>query len=520
MCELRAIGTELVATPLVPTPPISAVRARADRYTAVRRRRHALVASVVLGLTVTGITKLTMTPTVDTMRLVDNPNGLHDPGASSTTTAPPLPALDSAPGFLPSSGQDFNGDWGSMRRRSTGCPLRVDPTLPTIKVVIGFVASSTAPLGEPSPGDAVDRVVKGFNHTSSICGRAVELVREGDYANIPGDAVAVLGLPLDTRFDAAIADGRFERAGIPVVGGDGLSAVQHSSPVVYPVGTSAASLARIAAQHSVEQGARTYAVVHDRSRAFGAEAAAAFRDHVRRAGGTIKADIGLDPTDAGGGATSEEFGRACVNRACDVVFLAMLPETAASWLAANPHEPRLGTAALPTLLTSGFRDACAATSNDRCNGITAWTGFIPPFGRHATNLEALDAWSASWTDPSRGSAMVEAAVVSTRVLLEALLDTGPGVTRAKLRRTLDNTVFVSQVTSPLRWPSHGPRIGNGTAQAWQLFVETAKAPPTTAASTDAQRSNEEIQALQAWLSNILPQREWREVGTGWRTDPQ
>lgn len=532
MCELRAIGTELVATPLVPTPPIAAVRARANRYVAVRRRRNALVASILIGLTVTSITKLTLTSNVDAVRLVGDPGGPHAP-ETTTTTAPtvPLPALDAQTPFLPSSGQDFNGDWGSVRGRSMGCPPRVDPKLPTIKVVVGFVSPTTV-LGEPSPGDAVDRLVERFNHTSSICGRAVELVRDIEYTNIPGDAVAVLGLPLDTNLDAAIAGGRLDLKGIPVVGGDGLSAVQHSSPVVYPVGTSAAALARIAAQRAVEQGGRTYAVVHDRNRPFGVEAAAAFRDYVRRGGGTVKADISLDSSDARERGASEEFGRACVNRACDVVFLAMLPETAATWLAANPHEPRLGTAALPTLLTSGFADACAATSNGRCNGITAWTGFIPPFGRHASNLEALDAWTASWTDPNRGSAMVEAAVVSTRVLLEALLDAGPHVTRAKLRRTLDNMVFVSQVTSPLRWPSTGPRIGNGTAQAWQLVVGMAQAPPAMKASADPDKSPDEAQeqatresdenfrALDAWLRGVLPKREWREVGTGWRTDPQ
>lgn len=514
MCELRAIGTELVATPLVPTPPVSAVRARADRYVAGRRRRNALVASVVLGLTVTGITKMTLTSNVDAVRLVGDP-GSPTPRAetTTTTTAPELPSLDAEAPFLPWSGQSFNGEWGTLRKSGPTCPLHVNPKLPTVKVAIGYVPRSTF---EPSPNDAVEHVFQAFNNSASICGRAVELVRVVDYTDIPGDVVAVAGLPLDNALETAISDRRFEHMGLPVVGGDGLSAVHHSSPAVYPVGTSAAALARIAAHHAGEHGASSFAVIYDNTRAFGGEAAAALADHVRRTGGTLKASIGLDPTAAGDATKSAEFARVCANRGCDVVFLAMLPETAATWLMGNPHEPRLGTAALPTLMTSGFADACFATSNKRCNGLTAWTGFIPPFGRHAENLEAVAAWSPSWTEPRRGSAMIESAVVGTRVLLEALVETGPQVNRARLRRTLDNMEFVSHITAPLRWPRGTPRVGNANAQAWQLSVGTPDPPPAQGTDEAA------IWALQAWLSSSseLPGREWHEVGTGWRTDPQ
>lgn len=514
MCELRGIGTELVATPLVPTPPVTAVRARANHYVAVRRRRNALVASILIGLTVTGITKMTLTSNVENVRLVDEPGGPRAP-ETTTTTAPPLPALDTETPFLPSSGQDFNGEWGALRTGGTTCPLRVDPKLPTVKVAIGYVPQSTF---QPSPNDAAERVFTAFNNAGGICGRAVELVPVVDYTNIPADVVGVLGLPLDAALETAISDRRFESVGLPVVGGDGLSAAQHASPVVYPVGTSAAALARMAARHGWEQTARRFAVVYDSTRPFGREAAMALADYVTQAGGTMKASIGLDPAAAADNAKSEEFSRACANGACDIVFLALLPETAATWLMANPHAPRLGTAALPTVMTSGFADACFATSTNRCNSVTAWTGFIPPFGRHAGNVEAIHAWSTAWAD-QRGSAMIEATVVSTRVLLEALVESGPAVTRARLRQTLDQLVFVSQVTSPLRWPARGPRIGNPTAQAWQLAVETVNPPSAPQPSTREEDIEREVREKQAWLSTVLPQREWREAGTGWRTDP-
>lgn len=540
MCELRAIGTELVATPLVPTPPIAAVRARADRYIAVRRRRNALVASVVLGLTVTGITKLTLTSSVDTVRLVGDPNGPDAPATSTTTTTvAPLPALDADASFLPLSGRDFNGEWDSLRRnRAPQCPLRADPKLPAIRVLVGSVGSVGSVVGvagEPSPDDAVRQAIYSFNAQNSICGRAIELLREHDYTDIPADVVAVLGLPLDPELDAAVADGRFERTGLPVVGGDGLAAAHHSSPGVYPVGTSAAALSRLAARHGLSQGARTFAVVHDTTRPFGPEAATAFTDYVRQAGGDVKASIGIDPAGKPDPGHTKQYSLACGNRGCDVVFLALLPETAATWLAANPHAPRIGAAGLPTLLTSGFADACFATSADRCHGMTAWSGFVTPFGRHAHNLEALYSWTGGTAaTSSRGSAMTQAAVVSTRVLIEALLEAGPQVTRARLHHALQRLRFVSDVTPPMRWASHGPRLGNPYAQAWVLTAEhashaVAHSSDWAAGTSEQQgdyysRAPEHKGSEEAAPIPTKPdprfERQWRDAGTGWRSDPQ
>jgi hypothetical protein len=506
---LRAIGAELAATSLVPTPPLSAVQARANGYVAARRRRRsALALSVVVGLAMTGVLKLGMGPGTDAVRMVGTPPGDPEPGTTTTTLMPPgLSGLDSHSSFFPWSGQNFDGDWAAIPT-SKHCPAGPsNPQLPTIKIL----ANEPARFVSPSPHDAVETLFNDFNKASSICGRAIELV-ERSFRAIPKDVVAVLGMPFDSNLDAALGEGRFLRENIPVIGGDGLSAVQHESPIAYPVGTSAAALTRTAVQHAWEGGARTFAVVHDDSQPFGNESAAALAAHVTRLGGTVKASVALPADAMVDAAKSELFNRACANNGCDFVFLALLPHTADNWLMTNPSGARIEMSALPTLLTSSFAESCFRGSNERCHGMTAWSGFIPPFGRHADNMEAAYAWNLARRDRG-GSAMVEAAVVSGRVLLEALDSVRTNVTRESLRRALDEITVTSYVTSPLRWPRTTPRIGNPTTQAWRLVV------PNTADTITAEMVVTTIDKVSR-LQDPLPPREWHEVGTGWRTDPQ
>lgn len=524
MCELRTIGAELTATPLVPTPPLSAVQARANGYVAARRRRSALAMSIVVGLTMTGVIKLGMAPTSDAVRMVGTPPGdPESPATTSTTVAPPgLPGLDAGASFLPWSGQTFDGDWGSIPKRGAKCPVGpANPKLPPVKIL----AHRPSTVLSPSPTEAVEAFYRRYNEMGGLCGRALQLVDRG-FGAIPDDVVAVLGLPVDQVLDAAISDGSLARSGLPVVGGDGLSAVQHDAPFVYPVGTSAAALSRIAVKQAWERGARTFAVVHDATRPFGTESASAVNDYVRQLGGTVKVTIPLDAQEATSVTPSEAFGRACANQGCDFVFLALLPDLASDWLMKNPHVARIEMSGLPTLLTSAFADACFKSSNQRCDGITAWSGFIPPFGVHADNLEALYAW-----DPlgeGRGSAMVEAAIVGARVLLEALEATGPGLSRDSLRRTLDAFTFTSYVSAPLRWPQGAPRVGNPVSQAWRLTLDgvarTEDARKAAAQAADNGRAVAEDRPYD-WRNPDyptveLPKREWHEAGTGWRSDPQ
>ncbi|MBW3669656.1 MAG: ABC transporter substrate-binding protein, partial [Actinobacteria bacterium] len=409
--------------------------------------------------------------------------------------------------------------------KRAGCKW-IEPAVAGARKIKVLAHRPTTWLGidEPSPYDHVVRLIDDFNKRSSICGSAIELV-DSNLAEA-GDAVAVMGLPLDPVFDDAIADGRFERMAIPVVGGDGLAAHQHTSPAVYPVGTSAAALTRTAVHHAYGEGARTYAVVHDATNRFGSEAAEALKSYVNRLGGTVKASIAVDPVASTLATRSEEFSRACGNHGCDFVFLALLPGTALTWLSANPQPAKIRLAALPTLLTSGFADGCFKTGNEQCDGLTAWSGFIPPFGEHADNLEAAYAWSTQLDNSRKGSAMVEAAVISARVLLEAMIEAGPRLTRSSLHRALERMTFISNVTSPLQWSRQVPRVGNRYAKAWSLVVQhaahTAKRYRDRAEQTAQQQrlDGSAYSPVDTGDHAALPGREWHEVGTGWRGDPQ
>jgi hypothetical protein len=242
---------------------------------------------------------------------------------------------------------------------------------------------------------------------------------------------------------------------------------------VYPVGTSAAALTRMAAEHARANGARNFAIVYDKTSSWGREADESLADYVDRMGGTVKARIGVDPTSAGLGTESEQFRHACEGNACDFVFLALLPDTASTWFQLKPPGERVETAALPTLLTGKFPESCFSRNPDeaRCNGLTAWSGFVPWFGHDVDDVgQAVERRTAI----EKGSAMVESAMLGAGVLIDALQEAGPNVTRKSLRAALDNRRFTSYPVAPaLEWGNQLPRVGNPVAQPWRLTTDTA-----------------------------------------------
>lgn len=493
--DLRQFAAELIANPLVPVPPIEGVVARARHYRAARRRRQVGAGLCVVALALMAVARAGVgVGDRDSLRMVGNPRS-DDAPVTSTSSVPVFGEDATTLSTLPWSGQNFDGHWSTIRhQRARNCPI-----LPPRTADIEILAHdpSTTLRGE-GPIDGVERLVDGFNKAGGICGRAIRLVRQSvDTADL-GKAVAVLGMPGDEALDAAIADGRIARAGIPVIG-DGLSNIQHRSAHSYPVGTSADVLTRMAVEHARARGARTFAIVYDGRAAFGWESATSFERYVRSVGGTVKASVALDPSAPVYAAQAHALTTACES-GCDFQFLALLPETADQWLLGNPPTPRIELAGLPTLLSGGFAEDCFRTSNQHCNGLLAWSGFIPPFGPHSWNIEAEYAFG----DP--GSAMTEAAVVAGRVLLEVVEQLGPFPDHGSLRRALDAYTFTSYVAVPLRWPVGSNRIGNPVAQAWRLQVDGVVPSGTEPVAWD--------------VRNLpLAKRQWHPAGTGWVRDP-
>lgn len=537
-----------MATPLVETPPLEQVRARAHRYKAERRRRHALVSACMVGLLVTGVTFVGLDRTSHSVRMVGEPR--TDPGStpSPSTTIPDM--------TVDGSMDESTDSWFHEYDFRTLYPAEDRPRCPVDTGKIQQTKAFQVLYNRSSAPDAtlalarVERLVRAFNERGGVCGRLVELVdtRLDDPNPLPLDTVAVLGMPLDPKLDDAISSGRFEEERIAVVGGDGLAMDHHRSNRVYPMGTSAAALAKTAVQHSAANGARRFAIVYDKTTQFGREAAAAFSAQVVAVGGTTRASVGIDPT-VEHVLPSRQFKEACDNAACDVVFLALLPGTAATWLQFDPPAPRMETTGLPTLLTDSFSGPCVRTSNRRCNGLTSWSGFVPRFDedtsqRDIDTIDQLMAVSLHGTSdgpdldsagqptkdtmgerrakhglyapeleqPGATGALVEATVAGAHVLLKALLEAGPTATRSVVWETLEAESFTSRLPVSLRWGPDGLRTGNPVSQAWRLSIDSIGAHNVAGRS--------ECTTASTHTECLADTRVWRPVGTGWLQEPR
>lgn len=423
------------------------------------------------------------------VRMVGEPPSAEERGTTTTTV---VPSFGGDPGTFPTlpwSGHSFDGDWSHLRA-GRGCPA-VDPKAPPLKVLAGTGSLDSQPF------DAVDSLFDAVNKAGGVCGRVVHLVRGNvDTADL-SKYVAVLGMPLDDNLDAAIANGRIARSGIPVVSGDGLSQAQHRTRGVYPVGPSASAMARTATAHAKARGAKSFAIVYDANRTFGREAAESFDRYVRQDGGTVKASVALDPSANAYAPQVDRFTSACGVDGCDFVLLALLPETAQKWLATNPVKPRMQLAGLSTVLADGFTDHCMASSDRSCDGLVAWSGYVPRTGAQYWNAEAGYAYGYS-----NGSALRQGAVVAARVLYEALTVAGPHATSASLRRTLDAITFTSGITPALSWPR-----STSVSQAWTL--RSGGLVPRTSNPTAVNEAG----------THAVEGPQWYPVGTGWVRTP-
>jgi ABC-type branched-subunit amino acid transport system substrate-binding protein len=497
--DLRTAAAQLIENPVVPTPPIEGVVARARAYRAARLRRQMGAGAIVLALAVTAVVRAGIGGGgPDSLRMVGDPASNDSGGVHveypSTTSVP-------HPGYPERWQQhDWRREWDRLRStwHADDCPLELDRALPTIKVLANDVKPPT-PDEEPLFAVA-QKHFDALNLAGGVCGHALELVK-GTVQELGHrkDLVAVLGMPLDREMDDAIRDGLLDRVGLPLVGGDGLSEVQHQAHFVYPVGTSASALARTAVADARERGARNFSIVYDSTQTFGREAAEAFSRYVPER--MIKATIDIGLPGAGLATGSQRFQQVCGNRSCDFVFLALPPDTGDQWLQTRPAGARVETAALPTLLTGGMVESCFRTSNDRCNGLVSWTGFAPDIKRVETRwpLEKVE------LSATHGSAMSAAAELGADVLHNALQKLGPTVNRWTLRVALETGAYFADASQPqthLRWGRKLPRVGNPVARPWQLEVDDVVRWGAKVKAAYQASGTDFAEAIQAWADGV------------------
>lgn len=503
MVELRQAAAELIANPLVPVPPLEGVVARARAIKAARRRRQMGASVTLAALVVTAVVRagLLAGTANDSLRTVGNP-AADDSVVSGGV--PPLGDHTTVFPTLPWSGQSFEGDWSTLPDKRA-CPV-VREAKPELRVLLDDAVAWD--VGDDDAVEAVAQYFDAVNRAGGICGRHVKLVHDALRRADLQRFVAVVGLPLGDELDAAIAGGHIAKARVPVVSGDALTQAQHRSPLVYPVGPSAASMTRAAVDHGRTRGATSFAVVYDAQHAFGREAAAAFHEHVQRRGGTVKASIGLDATSTDYAVDARHLATACGSEGCDFVLLAVVADTAKQWLKTNPTKPRLQLAGLSPMLADGFTDHCATGDGRSCDGLVAWSGYRPLVGSERWDAEVSYAWGHTG-----GSALRQGGVVAARVLHQALRIAGPDATKADVQRALESMTFTSRVTPALSWAGGRFLDGHPVAQGWALRSDDLATVPTPGTTP------ERLATSTPPVHRLFGPAYWFPAGTGWVRDP-
>jgi len=329
-------------------------------------------------------------------------------------------------------------------------------------------------------------VINKTNRAGGVCGRRIELTTVNDSWDaargqqilrrfMEEDYFALTVVPSSEGLGQAIDSGDVEKAGIPVVGTDGMRINQYKSAWVWPVATATVSTMRIIAQHAYSKGARKFGIVWDQKFRFGIEGATAYKDQVKKLGGSVVADMPLDPDKPSYGTEAQTFNRACGtgNGNCEAVALLLVPSTALTWRNANSGE-NAGRAGKAPKLTYGhqtlFTDDFASACRDWCDGMIVWTGYnppIPPVDTKPGVAKFVADVRAERAGIDFRNQFLEGAYLGMSLFVDAVGGCSPELTRACLKNRLNSVEFKSDLSNSLKWTANA-RNANKTAQAFQI----------------------------------------------------
>ena len=316
---------------------------------------------------------------------------------------------------------------------------------------------------------AMEAIRNKVNREGGICGRQISIryVDDGWDASRGAQFIrsfiqeGYFGMPVGPSSEGlriVIDSGDIKRAGFPVVGTDGMLIDQYTDPWVWPVAVATASSARIMARNAYERGARTFAIVFDKNYRFGVEAASAFNNEVRRLTGKtvdgFNAENNCVRTFCGVLAGQPGYSNE-VNEVAsqDFDFLAMFlePQTALTWMS-TPGAPtadtsvhKQGVGLAQPLFTRDFAVNCQS----KCDQMWVWTGYKPPIENYADD-PAVKIYVADMrkTKPDADvyNAFAQGGYAGMQLLVEALKQVGPNLTRGRLKAVLDSINFNSGLT--------------------------------------------------------------------------
>jgi branched-chain amino acid transport system substrate-binding protein len=333
---------------------------------------------------------------------------------------------------------------------------------------------------------AMKAVIDKVNRAGGICGRRLELTvvndsfkpeqGQGYIRNFIEDSTGYFALPVVPSAEGLSASIRaklISKAGIPVVGTDGLRIEQFDDPWVWPVGSATVSTMRAMAKYAYDKlGARTFAIVYDSVYKFGIEGADAFAEQVNALGGQLVERRPLDPSRPSYSSDAQAFNEKCKNNKCDMVAMLLLPDAAKTWMAARPVPASKYTAGAQTLFTERFARDCVQAAGNLCSNLAVWTGYNPPIGaiasmpgvaQYVKDVRAMD------PGIDVQNQFLEGAYLGMSVFVEAVRRVGPELTRDRLKEVLDHMTYPSDLAPPLTWSS-GHHHANFRARAFAMVV--------------------------------------------------
>ena len=337
---------------------------------------------------------------------------------------------------------------------------------------------------------AMEAVQNKVNRAGGVCGRRLKIkyVDDGWEAERGANSLrsfiheGVFAIPVGPSSEGlneVIRSNEIRKAGIPVVGTDGLLIEQYTDPWVWPVATATVSSARIMAKNAAARGAKKFSIVFDKNYRFGVEAAEAYNAEVKRI--------------TGSGVTGYDRDHGCRQSFCGIIagqtsyntyveqfepgdFVAMFlePTTAVTWMttpgaprATGPTAPKAGVGAAQPLFTRNFGNNCQGA----CDQVWVWTGYKPPIEDYANDPVVktyVSDLKRTKPDADQYNAFAEGGYIGMELLVAALKKVGPLLTRARLKIALDSMRFESGLTlqPSLQW-----RPGNHFANTrMQAFV--------------------------------------------------
>jgi ABC-type branched-subunit amino acid transport system substrate-binding protein len=350
-------------------------------------------------------------------------------------------------------------------------------TATSIKLASTVVESG---IGEIFLGDVRFGMIaeaNAVNRAGGVCGRKLDLQNglvDDGWDGTNGETYirnfinqGVFALPVEPSsegLDKASLAHDIDKAGIPVVGSDGMLHSQYADPWIWPVSTSTISTAHIAVKSAYDKGARSFGIVWDQQYRFGVEGHNAFKGAISRLpGATLAADVGVDKGQQDYSSPGSTFNNGCGSKGCDMVFVLLEPNTAETWFSTSGMKPgNRFTEGPQPLFVDTFGQNCGAA----CNNMVVWTSYYPPRapfdGRPdvARYVAAIRSVSASADVDNQ---FLEGGYDGMLLFVKALQTVGPDLTRQALRQVLDSTTFDSGLSRPLTW-----RPGNHFANTAML----------------------------------------------------